>query len=301
MTPARAPLLAALAASLALTPACGDDSSGDSGGGSLSASATASAGTSATATATATATASSSDASTSGDSSGDASSSAADTSDASTSSDTSTSGDPSTTSGDPTTGTTGGDADGPPAIFRTPDVAPVCGPTPADACTPGDLAWLASEYGSTYTRADPDAVAAAGVVYRLIAIVERVGPSNLDVFVVDDLGAPVVGVPVAFYYSTAPDPSRPDEWYPVKVSGVTEAEGRVGFALASSAYLPACGAGGPHAVWVSEPGMEPDTTVPSDLADHLGMLGGTEHRHLDLLFQRTPVPGDPVDAVHCPL
>lgn len=198
-------------------------------------------------------------------------------------------------------GGAGGMALGDPAVFRTPDLNAVCGPTPPDPCTPGDMAWVAAEYGSTFTRADPAAAAAAGTVFRLVEFSEREGPSNIDVFVVDAAGAPLAGIPVAFYFSSAPDASRPDEWYPVKVTGITEVTGRVGFALTASAYLPACGAGGPHAIWVSVPGAAPDTTIPSDLADRLGMLGGTNHRHLDLLFQRVDIPGNAADAVRCPL
>lgn len=217
----------------------------------------------------------------------------ASTGDASTTTDTGTSG---TTSGSDTSSSTTGAVDPPgdPAVYRTPDVNTVCGPTPADPCTASDMTWVANEYGSTVTRADGD-----GEVYRLLALVEREGPANLDVFVIDAAGQPLVGVPVAFYFDSAPEPSRPDEWYPVKVTGVTEASGRVGFALAGSAYL-GCGEGGPHAIWISQPGPAPDTTVPSDLADRLGMLVGTNHRHLDLLFQRV-TPGDALLAPFCPL
>jgi hypothetical protein len=188
-----------------------------------------------------------------------------------------------------------------PAIFRTPDVNAVCAPTPAAACTPGDLAWLAGEYGTSYRRAEPARVAAAPHAYRLVALAEREGPSNLDVFVVDEAGAPIADLPVAFWYSSAPDASRADEWYPQRVTTRTGVDGRVGFALGGGAYLAACGSGGPHAVWVTEPGAAPDTTIPSDVADGLGMLGGTNHRHLDLLFQRVPRGATAADSVRCPL
>jgi len=191
---------------------------------------------------------------------------------------------------------------GDPAVYRAADDADVCasGPPAAD-CGPGDMAFVAAEYGTTLTRAD-DAVGTL-TTYRLVAMVERLGPSNIDVFVLGPDGAPLPNLPVAFYWPTAPDPSRPDEWYPNKVTGVTGADGRAGFAITADAYLPCCGCGGPHAIWVSEPGGAPDTTVASDLVDRLGMVGGTNHRHLDLMFQRVdppPAPA-PVDAVRCPL
>ena len=186
-----------------------------------------------------------------------------------------------------------------PAVFRSADPLAVCSPTPPETCTPSDLAFVASEYGSTFTR--HDAEGGTATAYRLVAFVEREGPSNIDVLVVNEQAQPMAGVPVAFYFSSAPDPSRADEWYPNKVTGVTGANGIIGFALAPSAYLPSCGSGGPHAIWVSEPGATPDTTVPSDLADALGMLGGTNHRHLDLIFQRTSPGQAAADAVTCPV
>ena len=188
-----------------------------------------------------------------------------------------------------------------PLVFRCADEAPVCSPTPPEDCTAADLAFVTSEYGSSVRRADDGG--GARTVYRLVAFVERVGPANIDVLVVDRAGDIVTGVPVAFYWPDAPDASRPDEWYAVKITTPTGADGVAGFALGSGAYLSCCGCGGPHAIWVSEPGPAPDTTIPSDLADRLGMLGGTNHRHLDLIFQRVdPPPGPaPVDAGRCPL
>ena len=188
-----------------------------------------------------------------------------------------------------------------PAVFRTPDSNAVCGPTPAEHCTPADMAWVESEYGSTYQRADEPSIAAAGLVFRLVEFAEREGPSNIDVIIVDQAGEPLPGVAVAFSWPDAPDLSRPDEWYPRKITSVTDVAGRVGFALGGGAYLDDCGGGGPHAIWVSEPGVDPETTQPSDLADRLGMLGGTNHRHLDLLFQRVETANEPIDATRCPL
>lgn len=204
----------------------------------------------------------------------------------------------------PPDGTTGDDArssDPIPTIYRTPDVNAVCAPTPAAACTPGDRAWLASEYGTAWRRAAPPWIDGAPHVYRLVSLVEREGPSNLDVFVVDEAGAPLGDVPVAFWYSSAPDASRADEWYPQRVTTRTGADGRAGFALGGSAYLPACGSGGPHAVWVTEPTAGGMGTIPSDVVDGLGMLGGTNHRHLDLLFQRVRAGTTPSDPSRCPL
>lgn len=188
-----------------------------------------------------------------------------------------------------------------PVVFRAADQAEVCSSTPQQDCTLADMGFVLSEYGSTLERGDD--AGGTRAVYRLMAFVERLGPSNIDVLVTDRNGAPLAGVPVAFYWPDAPETSRPDEWYPKKVTTTTGANGIAGFALGGGAYLPCCGCGGPHAVWVSDPGPTPDTTVPTDLADHLGMLGNTNHRHLDLIFQKVdppPAPG-PTGAVRCPL
>jgi hypothetical protein len=184
-----------------------------------------------------------------------------------------------------------------PAVFRATDHAhEVCGPTPDADCTPADMAWVASEHGSTLTRTTDT----SATFYRLVAFVEREGPSNIDVLVVGPDASPLTGIPVAFYYSTAPETSRSDEWYPVKVTGTTGTDGIAGFAIGTGAYY-GCGEGGPHAIWVSEPGPAGDTTVPSDLADHLGMIAGTNHRHLELIFQRVEPAGSIEDGVRCPL
>ncbi|MFH1438290.1 MAG: hypothetical protein ABIJ56_21455 [Pseudomonadota bacterium] len=140
-----------------------------------------------------------------------------------------------------------------------------------------DLAWLAAEYGSQFQRADMERICVPGGVYRLTEFREREGPSNIDVTVFDEGGSPIASLPVAFYWPDAPETSREDEWYPVKFTGITNDEGRVGFALGGGSYH-GPGEGGPHAIWVS------DETYPGDLADRLGMLVGTNHRHLDLTF-----------------
>lgn len=188
-----------------------------------------------------------------------------------------------------------------PAAFRAADQAEVCSTTPPQDCTPADMGFVLSEYGSTVDRGDD--AGGTSAVYRLVAFVERLGPSNIDVLVVDHNANPVANIPVAFYWPDAPNDSRPDEWYPKKVETLTGANGVAGFALGGGAYLPCCGCGGPHAIWVSEPDTTPNTTVPTDLADHLGMLGGTNHRHLDLIFQKVDPPPaqQPADAVRCPV
>jgi hypothetical protein len=146
-----------------------------------------------------------------------------------------------------------------------------------------DMAWVSEQYGATYARCAADAACGMGGVYRLTELREIEGPSNIDVWVFDEGGSPIASLPVAFYWPDAPDTSREDEWYPVKLTELTNTEGRVGFAMGPGAYQ-GPGEGGPHAVWVS------DEAFPSDLADRLGMLAGTNHRHLNVTFVLTKVP-----------
>lgn len=99
------------------------------------------------------------------------------------------------------------------------------------------------------------------------------GPAVLVVHVEDLEGKPVENATVILYWPDAP-------WLPAElqscnlergVYGPTNANGDIGFGLGpGSYYYPP--AGGPHVMWVAGGG--------SCLAG-LGMLGGTNHEHLD--------------------
>jgi hypothetical protein len=146
-----------------------------------------------------------------------------------------------------------------------------------------DMAWVRQTYGSDFARATPEMLAGATHVCRLIEFREREGPSNIDTFTMGEDDQPLANITVAFYWPDAPTPSRPEEWKPKKYYQRTDIRGKVGFALGPGAYIRDPAVGGPHAIWVSEP------TMPSDLADKLGMLAGTNHRHLEPVFQLQPV------------
>jgi hypothetical protein len=100
-----------------------------------------------------------------------------------------------------------------------------------------------------------------------------IGPAVLVAHVEDAEGQPVENATVVLWYSTAP--YLPPELQLCNldkgVFGPTNSNGDIGFGLGGgSYYYPP--AGGPHVMWVAG--------GTSCLAG-LGMLGGTEHQHLD--------------------
>lgn len=104
-----------------------------------------------------------------------------------------------------------------------------------------------------------------------------IGPSVLVAHAQDADGQPVANATVVLYWPDAP-------WLPPElqscaldrgVYGPTNLNGDIGFGLGpGSYYFPP--SGGPHVMWVAG--------SPSCLAG-LGMLGGTEHQHLDSTWQ----------------
>ena len=145
--------------------------------------------------------------------------------------------------------------------------------------TEKDWNWLVANFGDLPLQAtghDPG--------YKLVSLRDTgYSASNaLVVKVVDEYDAPMSGVQVAFYWPDAPEGDA-GEWYGRYVVGVTNAEGDVGFGMGSGAYYwPNDGQVGPHAVWVI--GNESGVKL-SDLADGLGMIAATNHKHLDVTFK----------------
>ncbi len=145
-----------------------------------------------------------------------------------------------------------------------------------------DLAWAKAKYGVEFRRAE---VSAGAKVFRLVELWEKTGHSALITQVLNEDGQPIDKQDVAFYWPGAPDPPDPPtdvydhDWHDNFVHGPTNVNGDVGPGMGRGAYHGE-GEGGPHAVWVRDPG------VPSDICEKLGMLAGTFHDHLDQKFQR---------------
>lgn len=138
------------------------------------------------------------------------------------------------------------------------------------------LATLRAKYGFTVRRAIN--VAPGQEVFRVIALREKSGPATLVVRSTVG-GRPDVGRRVAFAWPDAPPQQNTGrDWGNRYVIGETNANGDVGFGLGTGAYIRDVAVGGPHSVWVWSP------SASSDAVFGLGMLGGTNHDHVDVEF-----------------
>lgn len=120
--------------------------------------------------------------------------------------------------------------------------------------------------------------------WEIVELREVIGPSSMTVRLTNN----AVLVPVAFHWPPGDDgdigdqqPTHPSEPKPHAIKQRTNADGHTGFGMGGGAYYrPDQGEHGPHAVWVSQ---YPE--VASDLVDGLGMIGRTNHAHLEPTFQ----------------
>lgn len=146
-----------------------------------------------------------------------------------------------------------------------------------------DMVLVRQTCGSDFARAPTDTLAGATHVYRLIELSEKEGWSNIDTFVRGEDSQPQACVTVAFYWPDASTLSRSGEWKRRKYYHRTDTRGVVGFGLGHGGDIRRAVVAGSHAIWVSEP------TMPSDLGDKVGMLAGTNRRHLESVFQLHPL------------
>lgn len=140
-----------------------------------------------------------------------------------------------------------------------------------------DWDWLVATFGAV--------VLERGTGTASVTVLRAVeGPSTLIVHVEDASGTPLPNIPVVFYWPDAPGlpPEQQACGLDRGVIGYTKVEnGNAEFAMGKGAYyFPP--AGGPHVVWIATPG--------TDCLHGLGMLGGTNHIHLDSVW-RMPESG----------
>lgn len=144
------------------------------------------------------------------------------------------------------------------------------------------MAWVASVYGATVQQAD----ATPGQdVWRVVELREREGPSVLLVTIQGEGGQVLQDVPVARHWPGAPSApqgaSRPKEQ---AIVGHSKDTGHAEFALGAGDYITGPGQG-VTAVWVVDP------AIKSDVVDKLGMIAGTNHKRLDVVFRRMKAGG----------
>jgi hypothetical protein len=151
-----------------------------------------------------------------------------------------------------------------------------------------DWNWLVANFGPIKLER---ATATAGNVYRVVKFQDAEGAAVQVVNVINQDRKPVADIRVVRYWPDAPTlPAWPppiSTWHNRGVYGNTNINGDIGYGMGHGDYFfpPASGA---SAVWVA------DQAGPSDLVSGLGMLGGTEHRHLDVYYQLVPA-GPPVE------
>lgn len=139
-----------------------------------------------------------------------------------------------------------------------------------DGSTVRDWDWLESTFGAVVLGRG--AGAASVKVLRAIE-----GPSALTIRVENPDGAPLQNLSVVFHWSDAPE-LMPEEVACGLTRGIvgrTNDKGEVGFGMGTGAYyFPPDG--GPHTVWIVVEG--------TDCLRGMGMLGGTNHNHLDSVW-----------------
>jgi len=136
-----------------------------------------------------------------------------------------------------------------------------------------DWAWAHERFGAIALSCSD-----ANPPYRATKLYEIEGPTDLNVYVYGENGDPEKDIEVAFYWPDAPFDSGAPSGFRRCITGKTNAEGRCGFAMGGGAYYWPPG-GGPHAVWLYGDQL-------SEIVSGLGMLGGTNHIHLNVVYQK---------------
>lgn len=150
-----------------------------------------------------------------------------------------------------------------------------------------DTEWLWSEFGEVgWIRTDPHPD--TNWVFRVVALRAKCGPASLIVKVIDENGAPLIDYAVIRYWPGAPllpdfSGTTAKQWTKRGIIGYTNESGDVGFGMGTGDYYFPPGEIGVSQVYVAS------FDGYGDLVTGLGMLGGTEHCHVDTTFQRLPV------------
>lgn len=144
-----------------------------------------------------------------------------------------------------------------------------------------DMDWLHQNYGPMeFGQSSGDGT------YMARQLLEDKSYSNaLVVRVLDENWEPVEGERVAFYWPDAPV-DEDSGWYGQCVVCTTNSEGNCGFGMGGGAYYKPNETRGPHAAWIYGDGK-------SDMVDGLGMIYGTNHEHMNVVFVLRAGNGEP--------
>jgi hypothetical protein len=105
-------------------------------------------------------------------------------------------------------------------------------------------------------------------------------PAVIGAQVLDSDGKPVAGISVVLWWPDAP-PLPGSGYHNAGVIGRTDARGLTSFPVGKGAYYNPAKVKGPHSLWLHDSGTSPRVSG-------LGMIAGTNHRHLDVTFQQVP-------------
>lgn len=146
---------------------------------------------------------------------------------------------------------------------------------------PRPEAWMIANFGPVTILSPPN----LSHTYELTELRARTGHASIIVKVLDNTGHPLPHIPTVWHWPDAPD--RPNAgWKKAGVIATTNEQGVTGHAMGGGAYY-SPPTQGPHAIWI-----EGEHT--SQMISGLGMIAGTNHRHLDITFQdRTGSPQPP--------
>jgi hypothetical protein len=162
-------------------------------------------------------------------------------------------------------------------------------------CSEHDLGWAVALYGLQLQRATAAEVAqAGGTVYRLVELFEANGPITFKTFVLDANGAPLQHEVTYCWHVVREAAGRlscaPEGGTTTVTAG---ADGAADLVVGGAAYAP-CGTHGPYGVRISRPGAASDRVLG------LGWLLGTNHLHLNLVFQRMKRGEHLEEVARCP-
>jgi hypothetical protein len=150
-----------------------------------------------------------------------------------------------------------------------------------------DMAWLLNKYGDVTISASeyPEA-------FRVVELREQIGDAALVVRLLNEEGQLQGGVTVIRYWPDAPKlpewPPPPERWFSQGVHGETNDEGVIGFGMGRGDYYdPALEQRGATSIWVGFLG------TGSECVGGLGMLGGSNHAHINVTFQHSAEPEPP--------